>query len=132
MKATILFVDDQRRIRQYCKMELESAGYHVVLAEDGIDALDVLDSISVDLVILDEHMARCSGLEAAQKIRQWYPNVPIILFTLDPDYEDYSNPLVDDTVVKSDNLNALKESMARLLLKSQPTVRTKRHQPIAK
>jgi len=132
MMATILFADDQRRIRQYCKMELESAGYRVVLAGDGLDALDALDSIPVDLVVVDEHMPRCGGLETAKRIRQWYPQLPVILFTLDPDYEGYRSPLVDEAVIKSDDLKALKQAISRVLSKSQQHARTRRREMMTK
>jgi len=115
MKRTILLADDQRGIRQFCKQELESAGFRVVPVEDGDEALDTLESIVVDLVILDEHMPRCSGREAARQIKQLLPNLPVILFTADPLYERYRRPWIDAVVTKSEDLALLQGEIARLL-----------------
>jgi two-component system phosphate regulon response regulator PhoB len=115
MRGTILFADDQRRLREYCKQELEAEGFRVVLAEDGEEALDVLGTLAVDLVILDEHMPRCSGLEAAKRIKERYPSLAIILFTADADYERYKSPLVDAVVIKSEEITALKAAVVQLL-----------------
>jgi two-component system response regulator MprA len=115
MKMTILLADDQRGIRQFCKQELEAEGFHVVVAEDGVEAMDILSDCSVDLAILDEHMPRCSGLTAAQHIKQSYPHLPVILFTADQEFERFKGPLVDAAVVKSDDLAELKAAIAELL-----------------
>jgi len=42
MKATILFADNERGIRQYCRQELEADGFRIVLAEDGEEAVNPL------------------------------------------------------------------------------------------
>jgi len=115
MKPTILFADDQRRIREYCQQELGSAGFRVMTVEDGDDALDVLESVFVDLVILDEHMPRTSGREVARAIRQSHPGLPVILFTADPLYERYQSAWIDATVAKSEDLAPLVVEMTTLL-----------------
>ncbi|MDA1052416.1 MAG: response regulator [Planctomycetota bacterium] len=121
MTHTIVFADNERSIRRFCKHELEAAGYRVLLAEDGVEAVDIVDAFSVDLVILDEHMPRCCGLEAAKRIKQWYPALPVILFTADADYEGFNSPLVDVAINKSEDLSALKASVVKLLFDSSPT-----------
>jgi two-component system response regulator MprA len=115
MKKTILFADNEPGIRQFCKQELEAEGFRVVLAIDGEDAVDTLRTVAVDLAILDEHMPRCSGLEAARHIKRWYPHLPVILFTADQDYERYRSPLLDAAVIKSEDLAALKAAVNELL-----------------
>lgn len=115
MMPTILFVDDQPGIRQFCKQELKTVGYRVELASDGVEALDVLDSRYIDLVILDEHMHRCNGLEAARYIKQWHPHIPVILFTADEDYDRFTSPLVDGAIIKSEDLGSIKAKIAELL-----------------
>ncbi len=115
MQHTIIFADNERGIRRFCKEELEAVGYRVLLAEDGEDALDALETCAVDLVILDEHMPRCSGREAARRIKQWHPSLPLILFTADTDFERYTGSLFDVAVIKSEDLSALKAAVADLL-----------------
>ena len=78
---TILFADDRRNIREYCRAALEDEGYRVVLACDGVDALRVFFEESPDLAILDISMPRMNGLEALERISSIAPQVPVVLFT---------------------------------------------------
>ena len=127
MKTTIVFADNERRIRQYCKQELENAGYRVLLAEDGEDVLDVVETFAVDLVVLDEHMPRCNGLEAAKRLKQWYPHLPLVLYTADGDYERFQNVLFDATVIKSEDITALMTA----IISSLSSPRVKQTEPFA-
>ena len=115
MTSTILYVENERGIRQYLQLELQAAGYHVILTEDGIEALEALNSCDVDLVILDEHMPRCNGLETARHIKRRDPTMPIILFTGDRDYEQCNSPYIDAAIIKNEDLTQLKEEVASLL-----------------
>jgi len=113
--TTILFVDDEPRIRQFCKEELEREGFCIVLAEDGEDAIEAVHVLSIDLVILDEHMKWCGGFAAAQRIRQISPGVPILLFTTDRSVERRCRAIVDAIVVKSADLSTLKTVIHEIL-----------------
>jgi DNA-binding response OmpR family regulator len=115
MKHVILFADNERGIRQYIKQELEAEGYDVVLTEDGTDALDLMRQFVVDVVILDEHMPRCSGRDAARSIKQHHPDLPVILFTADTDYERFKSRSIDMAIIKSADLGQLKAAIAKLL-----------------
>jgi DNA-binding response OmpR family regulator len=115
MTNTILYAEDERGIRQYLQLELQAAGYHVILTEDGIEALEALDSSAVDLVIMDEHMPRASGLETARHIKLKDPTLPIILFTCDRDYELCRSPFIDAALIKNEDLTELKAEVASLL-----------------
>ena len=114
MPPVIVFADDERGIRRFCKEELESAGYCVLLAGDGEEASHLVDSLPVDVAVLDLHMPRCDGLEAARRIKQWHPRLPVILYTVDPDYDRYKGPLVDACVVKSENVEILRDAIEQL------------------
>lgn len=61
--ATVLVVDDDSSVRKEYGTMLESAGYTVVLADDGAHAIKILQSTDIDLVLLDLNMPRMSGLE---------------------------------------------------------------------
>lgn len=115
MTRTILMAENERGIRLYCKQELEADGYNVLLAEDGEDAVSVLGETHVDLVVLDEHMPRCRGTEAARSIRKLHPKLPIVLFTADQDYDRLRGPMVDACVLKSEDLSQLKSAIDLLL-----------------
>lgn len=83
MPYTILLVDDILTCREPIAACLRLAGYRVVCAADGRQALDLLEDCSPDLVLLDMAMPRKTGLEFLQEIRevpQWR-DLPVILFT---------------------------------------------------
>lgn len=77
--AKILVVDDNAEIRKMLVILLGNEGYTIVQAEDGEQALSVLDS-SIDLVLLDVMMPVMDGLTACMKIRET-SDVPIIFLT---------------------------------------------------
>ncbi len=83
MSKTILAVDDSPSIRQMVRFTLERAGYHVIEAEDGIDALDLARSSRADLVLTDQNMPRMDGLALIGSLRAMreYDAVPILMLT---------------------------------------------------
>src|SRR5271166_4145095 len=112
---TILFADDHKNIREFCRVALAAAGYRVVLACDGIEALEKFISETPDLVILDISMPRSSGLEALAQIKGLSPDTPVILFTShDEDcMRDHRAPLATACVAKADDLAELKQIVDR-------------------
>ena len=78
---TILLADDNKNIREFCKRELEDEGYRVLLARDGREAAQIVQSEPLDLAILDLNMPVVNGWEAAERIRAADPRVPIMFFT---------------------------------------------------
>lgn len=122
MKSTILFADNERGIRQFCRQELEADGFRVVLADDGEDAVNLLSREPIDLAILDEYMPRCSGRESAGRIKRTHAQLPVILFTADTFLESYVSQQVDATVIKSHDLTELRSAIARLLPAKLPHV----------
>jgi CheY-like chemotaxis protein len=78
---TILFADDQKNIREYCRAAFTEEGYRVVLARDGIEALERFVTETPDLAILDISMPRSSGLATLEQIKRLSPRTPVILFT---------------------------------------------------
>jgi two-component system, NtrC family, response regulator AtoC len=78
---TVLYVDDDEASREICRRILEEEGYRVVLAQDGAEAVDVVETESPDVAILDIRMPRKGGLEAAEEISTINATIPIILYT---------------------------------------------------
>lgn len=79
--TTILVADDSASIREFCRQELEAEGYRVLLARDGEEAVDLVQSERPDLAILDIWMPRVNGLEAIERIAAIDPSLRVILFT---------------------------------------------------
>ena len=82
MSKTILTVDDSASVRQMVGFTLKTAGYNVVEATDGVDALARLQG-PVHLVLTDLNMPRMDGIELVKRIRAHalYKYVPIVLLT---------------------------------------------------
>ena len=75
----ILVVDDESRMRKLVKDFLTRAGYQVLEAQDGEEAVDTFYSIKgINLLVLDVMMPKMDGLEMCRKIREKH-NVPIIM-----------------------------------------------------
>lgn len=81
----VLIVDDDFLIRQLLSLILRSAGYSVLEAENGKDALDKLSSHPVDAVITDLRMPQMDGIELTKAIRTnpAYEDIPVIMLTSD-------------------------------------------------
>src|SRR5208283_2327956 len=107
---TILFADDQKNIREYCRRALADEGYRVVVARDGIEALEMFLAETPDLAILDISMPRSNGLEALEQIKCRFPHIPVILFTAhDEDcMRDHRAQLAAACVEKAEDLAQLK------------------------
>ena len=99
----ILLVDDEPEIRTVLRLLLTNAGYDVVEAGDGANAVDtVREDNDIDLCIMDIMMPVMSGLEAAEEIRK-FSTVPVLFLTarsLESDKEAAYSGGGDDYLVK--------------------------------
>jgi signal transduction histidine kinase/ActR/RegA family two-component response regulator len=76
--ATILVVDDDPDVRAFLMESLDSLGYAAVAADGGSAALNLLQRISPQVMILDFAMPEMNGAEVAKRIRELRPDLPII------------------------------------------------------
>lgn len=83
MKKSILIVDDSSSLRTAVRISLESAGYQVTEAGDGMDAVTKLDGQKYHLVISDVNMPRMDGIEFVTKMKQLpaYKYTPVVMLT---------------------------------------------------
>lgn len=83
MPKKILAVDDERHIVRLVQVNLERAGYQVVTAFDGREALEKVESEQPDLVVLDVMMPYMDGFEVLQTLRknQSTRDLPVIMLT---------------------------------------------------
>lgn len=105
MNECILVVDDNREIVKAIAILLEKEGYVVLRAYDGLEALDMLASNQVQLLIMDVMMPRLDGLSAVMKIRE-KRNLPIIVLSAKSEDSDKVLGLsmgADDYVTKPYN-----------------------------
>jgi len=85
--STVLVADDNASLRALLATTLQIEGYRVVLAEDGVSALEVLQSESVDVVLLDVLMPEMDGIEVLRRIRsnQDTSHIPVVIITASQD-----------------------------------------------
>ena len=76
----VLVVDDEQRIAEICRDYLERAGFKVLIAGNGADALAVARTTPPDLVVLDLGLPKMDGLDVTKSLRK-HSNVPIIMLT---------------------------------------------------
>ena len=83
MAKTIMIVDDSISIRQVVGIALKGAGYDVLEAEDGRDALSKLKGQKIHLIISDVNMPNMNGIEFVKAAKQLaaYKFTPIIMLT---------------------------------------------------
>ncbi|MBU4311602.1 MAG: response regulator [Candidatus Omnitrophica bacterium] len=83
MPTKVLIVDDERDIIKVTKTRLESKGFEVVCAYDGLSGLDKAKEAKPDIVLLDLFMPVMHGYEVCKKLKQNpdTKNIPIILFS---------------------------------------------------
>ncbi|MBQ7346967.1 MAG: response regulator transcription factor [Clostridia bacterium] len=77
----ILVVDDDKNTRLLLNAVLEQAGYTVTCAVNGEDALNVMDSEHIDLVVLDVMMPKMDGYEFTRTLREAQNNLPILMIS---------------------------------------------------
>jgi two-component system OmpR family response regulator len=78
--SKILVVDDDPHIRQLVRLFLQNHGFNIYEAADGVQALTLLESVRVDMVILDLMMPNIDGWELCQQLRAAY-DFPILMLT---------------------------------------------------
>ncbi len=87
----VMVVDDEADVRTVARMCLEKAGYSVVEAEDGEQAIREIkqgdNPVMLDVIITDINMPKVNGLEAIQFFQQEWPRVPLIVMTGYPNLE---------------------------------------------
>ena len=81
MSATIMVVDDRVGIRKLLDEVLQSAGYHVITAASGNEALNLVRKEKIDLVLLDMKMSGMDGLETLTHIKEEAPQIIVLIMT---------------------------------------------------
>ena len=85
LRGHILIIDDEASLRQTLARILQRAGFEVTTAANGKDGLALVHEHPFDLLYLDIRMPDISGLELLKNIHTEFPDLPVILFTAQPD-----------------------------------------------
>jgi two-component system, OmpR family, KDP operon response regulator KdpE len=110
----IFVVDDEASIRRALRTTLSELGFEVVEAARGEEAILLIRTVQFAAVLLDINMPGMGGIEACRRIRQFAPQLPILMLTVRDSEDDKVNALeagADDYVTKP---FALRELSARI------------------
>lgn len=124
--AVIVIVDDDPTIRLIAAELLRPDGHVVVEAEDGDKALQVVDAMAVDLVVLDMLMPNKDGLETIVELRRTRPGIRILAISsggrvgADQLLRTAMMLGADETLVKPLRLETFADTVSRLLSQPQP------------
>ena len=91
LMGRVFIIDDDEHVRETVGLVLRQAGYEVLEAADGEEAIAVIESyptsFSIQVVICDIHLPTVSGYDLISFIREKLPTVPIIVLTGYPDVQ---------------------------------------------
>jgi DNA-binding NtrC family response regulator len=114
-KANILIVDDEEVVRLSHLRSLASAGCHARMAEDGKEALQVMEQQAFDVILLDLRMPDLDGMDVLKIIKERWPDSEVVVITGYPTIESakealrlgannyLAKPVGPDDVVKAAN-----------------------------
>ena len=106
----LLWADDEMELLRAHLLFLEKKGYEVVTVTNGTDAIEECQKRTFDLVLLDEIMPGLSGLETLQRIKEFAPQVPVVMVTKSEE-EDIMNQAIGqqiaDYLIKPVNPNQI-------------------------
>ncbi len=121
----ILIVEDEEPISILIQFNLEAAGYETAQAYDGETALEMIDSRTPDLIVLDWMMPKMDGLEVIKDLKQYdeTKNIPIIMLTARGEEEDKLkgfNHGADDYLTKPFSPKELVARIKSVLTRAKP------------
>lgn len=117
-KPQILVVDDEQMLLDMVGDALSFAGYEIVVATNGLAALDTVRKGPPDLVILDVNMPEPDGFQVARALRTTYPDLPVLFLTARSDIDDLKTGFEaggDDYLTKPFRLEELRLRVEALL-----------------
>lgn len=117
LPGRILCIDDEELGLLVRKMTLEAEGYDVAIASDGPSGLELFDSQSFDLVLLDHSMPGMNGGQVAEQLRQRSPRTPIVLLSAYVTLPEEHVAMVDAYITKGESTDLLLTTIQQLIEK---------------
>ncbi len=113
----VLIVEDDDRLREALQELLTASGYETISAEDGIEGLDWLARLPMDLIIVDLLMPRMGGHQLIKRIRESveWATTPILLLSGYADVASYRRLPVDSVLLKPFRLPDLLEKVQEMI-----------------
>ena len=132
--STILVVEDDQPLQDALVTTLEAAGFTVLAASEGGEALKVVNDSPVDLVVTDVQMQPVDGRELLRRLQQRHPTLPVLLMTAYGTIEQAVAAMREgavDYLVKPFEAEELERRVARYLRTSEPSPRSAAALPVA-
>lgn len=115
----ILIVDDCPTTRKLMGLSLRSKGFDVFFAENGLDAIEKLATIPVNMIVTDLNMPYMDGLELIKRLRADYgSHIPILMVTTEADADEKTRALeagANDYLVKPVSADQINNSIKKIL-----------------
>ncbi len=121
-RPLILTVEDESRISRYLRSSLQMAGYDVLVANDGVQALEQMQSNQPDLILLDLGLPHMHGFEVLERVRK-QSDVPVIVLTALDTEDDKVKALMmgaDDYLPKPFGNRELQARIISVLRRARP------------
>ncbi|MCI1962705.1 MAG: response regulator transcription factor [Ancrocorticia sp.] len=122
-EATLLVVDDEPSIRELLSASLRFAGFKVLAAADGHEALDHQAGAHIDLAVLDIMLPDMDGFEVLRRLRERDPELPVLFLTARDDVKDKVQGLTvggDDYITKPFSLEEVVARIRAVLRRTNP------------
>jgi CheY-like chemotaxis protein len=116
----VLCVDDDAPVLELLRLTLEKRGYSVLSAGGGDEALEVLCSNSIDLIVVDYDMPGMKGHELAKEVKSLNPRIPVVMQSGTPDLPEAVTKAADLFLVKGVDLKPLVAAIATLIRSNAP------------
>jgi CheY-like chemotaxis protein len=118
--ARILLVEDDDHQRLLYREDLESDGYEVFEARDGLEAISAVDRLAPDVVVLDINMPGTDGLTTLARLHDKHQRLPVVLNSAYASYRDqYVSWLADAYVTKSSSTEELRSVLRAVIAKAR-------------
>ncbi len=119
----VLVVEDEPRVSRYLRSSLQLSGYDVLVAPDGVRAVEMVQESHPGLILLDLRLPRMSGLEVLQAVRQQF-DMPVIVLTANDTEEDKVKALMlgaDDYITKPFGTRELQARITAVMRRYRPS-----------
>jgi two-component system KDP operon response regulator KdpE len=121
-RPLLLVVEDEIRVSRYLRSSLQMLGYDVLVAEDGVKALELVQGNTPDLMLLDLRLPRMSGFEVLENVRRQF-DMPVIVLTANVQEDDKVKALMmgaDDYLTKPFGTRELQARIVAVMRRYRP------------
>lgn len=122
-RPLLLVVEDEIRVSRYLRSSLQMLGYDVLVAEDGVKALELVQGNTPDLMLLDLRLPRMSGFEVLENVRRQF-DLPVIVLTANVAEDDKVKALMmgaDDYLTKPFGTRELQARIVAVMRRYRPS-----------